>query len=445
MQGHLRFRQPHHVTALQAIAEEEGRREEGFRAVAHARAQLSMPGRDADALQAARDFREAGAWREAAAQFEVTGEALDQAGRFRQSMHAWRELAELSLRPELVAAGGLERALRGLARAALRAGELDIAQDAAQRCVQLPSIEEEGLGEALWVFAEVLRERGRLEEALDYSTRAWAVFETLADRRGMAQVALGRGLIAWRGGALSASEQWLRQALQLWEVVEEPAGEAATFLSLARVGMLTGLVEESAGWIEKASHRFRRLHDPVGDEQCRLLRARLALVQGKHAEVEEELLDIYSTFASMQIPHLAAEALLARGQACIELGHWADAEDALQMCAEEFSVLGDHVSEAVALFGLALCAAEASRWDACQRMVEEAMRKDARATSVDLTLLVIVERLARQALFAGFDALALGLLEQVVDRAERVAEGSKLHDRVEELHYLIDELRSTQT
>lgn len=433
----LKFRQAHHVAALRAIAEEEGRLEERYKAVADVRSKRSTLGGELDALQAARDYRSAGAWLEAAAQFEVTANALDAAGRYRASTQAWRELAELSGHSALSSTGAAPRSWRGLSRSALRAGELELAHEAALRSLELDDLSEEGRAESFWVCAEVQRERGELDDALISSTAAWSIYERLSDQAGMARVALGRGLIAWRGGAVAAAEQWLRRALQIWTDLEDPAGEAATYLSLARVGMLTGAIEESRAWIDKALYRFKHLRDTLGEEHGRLLDARLSLIEGKAREVVDQLLDIYSVFSSLHIGHLAAEALLARGQACLELEHWADAEDALHTCAEEFAEIGDTASEAVALLGLAICAAVDGRWQYAESLITEAMRKDAGALSVDISLLEFVERLARLLLDSGRSELALALANQVVERAERVAVGSRLLDRVGQLHSFI--------
>ena len=440
--SNYRFAQSLARDALVAMAEEEGAFEEGYAAAASARLgapTVTWPER----RRAARDLMEIGRWVEAAVQLELCARAAAQEGRWVECRDAWEALARMPQIPELERSGASIRARRGLAEAALRLGSYEYAVTAAAGLWKAgDQVPELARAEAAWVLGEVERERGNLRDADRWLTWAVGVFSTGQHRQGLARAALGLGRLAWRSGRPEIAEPWLATALACYGQEEDRAGEASCHLMMARVALGAGLVDEAWTWLNEAREGFVRLGDSVGESIALAVEGEILLARGEAATAVDALQQAYAELMHVQVRHEALRALLYAGRASASLARGWEAEEAYAEAREGFVGIGDAQGASLATLCLAELALDAGERTQAEAWIDEALERD-ETERIDEPLFVeLLVTLARTLWTLGRSSRAAKMLEYAQMKLARIAEGTPLYERVDEVHFLLEEIRA---
>jgi predicted ATPase len=96
------------------------------------------------------------------------------------------------------------------------------------------------VGWALFNYADILRESGRLDEATERSTRAREILERLGDRFGLVQSMIVQGKIELDRGEYDRAEADLLEAYRLVRELRAPADEVDVVLRLAQLSYARG-------------------------------------------------------------------------------------------------------------------------------------------------------------------------------------------------------------
>lgn len=129
-------------------------------------------------------------------------------------------------------------------------------------------------------LADMLRDEGRLQDAVDMTTKALMIFKDLRDTKGMASAVASLALIYHIAGRLAESVHNYRAALEMFTTVNDQAGVAKTLANLALVIQETGNPDAAVGLLEQAIAEYLTIGDHHGEALARINLARLHKSRG---------------------------------------------------------------------------------------------------------------------------------------------------------------------
>ncbi|MFL6077252.1 MAG: tetratricopeptide repeat protein [Mycobacteriales bacterium] len=110
-------------------------------------------------------------------------------------------------------------------------------------------------------FGLVARQRGRLDEAEDWFSRALALYEERGDSAGVAHSHHEFGKLAVRQGNLDEAEDWLRRALAMYEQLGDRNGVGNSHYELGTVALRQAKLDEAEGFYRRALEVYLELGD----------------------------------------------------------------------------------------------------------------------------------------------------------------------------------------
>lgn len=417
---------------------------------AQARERLPETHGYADQLTIARDYATAEAWARAASAYARAASAAHASQHFADACDAWTELADLLARPDVphdVAEPAARiRAHLGFANAAVLLGRFDDTRSAIAAVDALAT--QHGRtppAEATRLLAEVEAKSGNTRASRDLHEKALAAFDTRGDVRGGAHARFGLGLLELSDGRVARAEACMREALAAFESLGDDSSVAHCFSTLGRTAHAAGLHDEAAALIEKARYRHERADNRLGLAHALLNLAEVSLARGDAADAQHRAQHAAQLFAEMGAEHGFAHTTLVRGRIAAASGQHAEARAAYEDAALAFAQLGDEQSLAITSLCRALLDTDLHDWPAAQEAVEDGLRRDTAERIDDPLFVELLLQLSRTAIFGGLDALAIRLLETVAFKLQRLGEQSPLADRLDEVQYLLAELRDDGT
>jgi tetratricopeptide (TPR) repeat protein len=152
---------------------------------------------------------------------------------------------------------------RELGNTAYDRGRLEEAEDWTRQAL---TISEElgnrpGIALAYHQLASNAQAAGRLEEAEDWARHALTIFEELGDRPRMAFAYAQLGVTAQTAGRLDEAEDWYRQALTIRGELGDRPRIAHTYHQLSITAQLGGRLDEAEDWSRQALTIFEELGD----------------------------------------------------------------------------------------------------------------------------------------------------------------------------------------
>ena len=294
--------------------------------------------------------------------------------------------------------------------------------------------DEVGVASAYALMAEVDVQAGRIDAAIASFTSSVAAWETVGDRRGLAETQRAWGFACLVSGALAEAERHLVEAQKVFAEDGDRRGQAWVDQHRAWIAFMQGdmgVAEERLGQAEEA---FRQLDDRGGLSWVHGLLAYVRFHQGRFAEAEELAVDV-SADAARREEHWGRAMMLAL-QATLRL--WTGSIEECIALSEEaraiFRQLSDRFGETQVLGPMTRALVAVGRIADANRVIEECRALAApfglQGFSSTMAAGVAVhlgegERAAREARLAaeelddsreaGYDAqvtLALALLQQ---------------------------------
>ncbi|TVQ97510.1 MAG: hypothetical protein EA398_14425 [Deltaproteobacteria bacterium] len=397
-------------------------------------------------LLVARDYLVAEARDQAADAFLRAARSARRTGRYSDACEAWQELAAMLEGP--AARGDMERgvmlvqALLGLAEDSLLLGRFEDAAEALER------VDATCAPAGVATPAKAQRLRAELEQRRGSTRTARALYEDAIERfaahgdmRGGAQARFRLGLLELHDGRLSEAEAHMRQARQEFELVGDVAMETECFSTLGRTALAAGLHDEAAGLIEKARYRHERAGYRLGLAHATLNLAEVELARGDVPSTRRHAEAAWALFGDVGAEHPRAHATLVLGRAAAQAGQTALAADHYAQAAEAFSLLGDPQALAIVRLCQALLDTEAHQWESAVAHTEDALARDAEERIDDTLFVDLLLDTGRAVLLGGLGDLALRLLETAAFKLRRLGEESVHSDRLDEVQYLLLELR----
>ncbi|HWM91894.1 MAG TPA: tetratricopeptide repeat protein [Thermoanaerobaculia bacterium] len=199
-------------------------------------------------------------------------------------------------------------ALRLLADAARRRGNLKQAVDLYERCLATET--PHGVAASLWGLADVLRQRGDLERARELFERSERLYQQIGDDHGIADHLIGQADLARQRRDAAGAERWYRKARARFEELGNQYGVARSLNGLGEAARLRGDLARAGGLYLQSLGILERLSSADGI----FPRVNLALVDlggGRFAEARSGLEEI-----RQQLEELSWGGLLA----CVHTG-----------------------------------------------------------------------------------------------------------------------------
>lgn len=275
------------------------------------------------------------------------------------SRHGWKQIA---------AAANFR-----LARAAMRKGDLDMAQARLLRVTNQadPKLDPFLVGEALFLLGRIAKAAGDPPEEVERTMRAgrtWMLKEQDGRKRARALVHLARA--ALEDGQPAICTALTERARKIAIEVGDLPQQVMCLAFAAEVSRSAGDLPAAAAQIRNAIEVF----ELIGDAQLALLRCNLAIIlldQGQHADAIRELDRALANAVEVDRQPLRLAVHTVRLRAFAETGQDADLEEALRGCEDLLGSVrvGEKDSAACARRAYELLAARGD-----QRQAERAKR-----------------------------------------------------------------------
>lgn len=334
--------------------------------------------------------------------------------------------------------------LMGLAEAQLDAAAHEPARAAALAARRLAV--QEGLPvppAAARVMADAARKLGSLQEARTLYQIALSELEASGDKRGAAPAETGLAQVELRDGRVQEAERLLRAARTKLLAADDQIGVAAVDTALAQAALATGLFEEAMHMTQTASQRYATLQHRRGVALCMRLQGEIAAAQSDWGtavdtfdRAREELLAVGDVWG-------AALALLYRALAAERQDRTESALAGYEESRRVLTALGDHASAAIAQLAAARVHADAGAWELAIPALTRVLEVDDVASIDDARFVDLLVDAARTCIFAEQTPLAGELLQRADRKLQRIADGSPVWDRADEVQYLLHELGMT--
>lgn len=435
--GTFRFDNPMLREALLDRVAEQGRRRELHLVAAEAREHRWADDLDAHALEIARHLHAAGLQRRALDGYRRYAAWARSAGEVLAAVDAWRGAEAM------VADGPREAAIEvalGRADAHLALAEYDEARELARRAERIA--ETTPPAEATRILATVANRAGETRRAHALYAESIERFAARGDAGGQAHAELGLADLELRNGRPPEAERLLRAALgRLREVGDTRAAAEATAM-LGRAALDTGLHDEALDYVTAAIADWDAAGDRLGSARGRLLAGEIALAQRQTEAAREAFDEARDALLALGDRHSAAVAGFLSGLAAEAAGDERQARRLLDDAVHQFEWIGDQQYAAVARLALGRLDAESGAWDRADSAIRRVVDRDETERIDDPRFVALLIETGRLAIFAGRDDVARRLLKTAAFKLGRIAEGTGLYDRVDEVQYLLHELEN---
>jgi len=203
----------------------------------------------------------------------------------------WAELATEG------ASASRSEALRLLADACRRRGELDRAVALYQRCLGLPG-HPHGEAASLWGLGDVARQRGEPAQARHLFARSRRIYEAIGDEHGLGDHLIGLADLARQRRNAAEAEDCYRRALALFGGLGNRYGVARAVNGLGDVSRQRGETERAAELYRQALALLEALSS-AEELFPRINLALLALAEGKLGQVRATLDEVRPRLETM--------------------------------------------------------------------------------------------------------------------------------------------------
>lgn len=139
-------------------------------------------------------------------------------------------------------------------------------------------------------FGEVEYARGKLKHSLDFFARAFALWEEVGDRRGMALARLNAVHSHVDSGSVNEAAAEIEQALRWWREVDDRQGEALTLTARGNLQARLGDMYAALASHHEARDIFRR----IGDRQGEAITSNGIGDVFEHLNLKQEAIDNYA-------------------------------------------------------------------------------------------------------------------------------------------------------
>jgi tetratricopeptide (TPR) repeat protein len=149
-----------------------------------------------------------------------------------------------------------------LGRIAQDRGRLDEAEDWYTKALTLrEELDRPGTATTYRRLGQLARDRGRLDEAEDWYTKSLAIEENVGNRPGMAGTYHELGVLAGQRGRLDDAEGWLARTLAIYEGLGDRPAMAGGYHDLGNISYLRGRLDDAEEWYTKALTIREELRD----------------------------------------------------------------------------------------------------------------------------------------------------------------------------------------
>jgi tetratricopeptide (TPR) repeat protein len=435
--GSFRFENPMLREALLERVIEQGRRRELNLVAATARQTRWADHVDAHALEIARHLHAAGLLQQALEWYRRYAAWARSAGEVLAAVDAWRG-AEV-----MVADGPRDAAIEvalGKADAHLALAEFEEARDLARRAERIAGATPPA--EATRILATVANRAGETRRAQALYAESIERFAAHGDAAGQAHAELGLADLELRSGRPPEAERLLRGALERLRRIGDARAAAEATLMLGRAALDTGLHEEASDYVARAIADWDAMGDRLGSARGRLLAGEIALAQRRTDEARTSFDEAREALLALGDRHSAAVAGFLAGLAAEASGADKQARRLFDDAVHHFEWIGDQQYAAVARLALGRLDAESGAWDRADNAIRQVVDRDETERIDDPRFVGLLIDTGRLAIFAGRDDVARRLLKTAAFKLGRIADGTGLYDRVDEVQYLLHELEN---
>jgi tetratricopeptide (TPR) repeat protein len=211
---------------------------------------------------------------------------------------------------------------------------------------------------------------------------------------------------------------------------------------LGRAALDTGLHEEASDYVARAIADWDAMGDRLGSARGRLLAGEIALAQRRTDEARTSFDEAREALLALGDRHSAAVAGFLAGLAAEASGADKQARRLFDDAVHHFEWIGDQQYAAVARLALGRLDAESGAWDRADNAIRQVVDRDETERIDDPRFVGLLIDTGRLAIFAGRDDVARRLLKTAAFKLGRIADGTGLYDRVDEVQYLLHELEN---
>lgn len=234
-----------------------------------------------------------------------------------------------------------------------------------------------GMDELCWDLAmtavAMFDTRGHADAWRTAQEIALAVNRCNHNRRGQAAMLYSLGTLHMAEYRLDEARSRLESARELFRGLDEVHGEAQCEVALEFLDGVQGRFDEAAAGHARTQALLSRVDDPVARTRIHSDMLRLQLELGLAAEAGPVLAADLATAEGSGSRSLRARVLCLLGEARLESGDDAEAESLFTQTREALHGVGDPISEAYALRGIAIARLHRQRHGEAYTLLEQAL------------------------------------------------------------------------
>ncbi|MBI3998610.1 MAG: tetratricopeptide repeat protein [Armatimonadetes bacterium] len=231
-------------------------------------------------------------------------------GMFRDAVPTLEKAVEVMRRTKTARTEENVWALLSLGTARFRAGEIDRAQRAYRRALDVASrLRTEKLqGRALMGLGMVEWTRQRLDQAVEFLGKAYDAFEQVEDLAEMSRTLTNLGLVRREQGLYAEALAVLERTLRLKERLGDVRGRSATLDEMAQVLLAMNRLADAARAARRAIKNARSVDDRAREAAGQFTLARVLRARGRRQEAIDLLRTAVDTFTRLGMQSHAVTA-----------------------------------------------------------------------------------------------------------------------------------------